>query len=141
MAKLVVALFVLTLSAISFTNTICTRCKYVKKHTNYPPYSTQLQTVIKVASEKTKIKLSENDIKIINKIIWKENRSGNLKAYNNGCYGLGQGKKGTYKSTGIPWKTVCPVDQVMMILLYVKHRKNYGTFPRAWAHHVKYNWY
>jgi hypothetical protein len=140
MAKtVVVALLVLTLSTIVFADTTCKRCGYVKKHTHYPPYSRQLQDAIAVASDKTKIELSKADIKIINKIIWKEDRSGNLNAMSNGCYGLGQGKKGTYKSTGVPWKTTCPIEQVMMILLYVKGR--YKTFGRAWAHHIKYNWY
>lgn len=141
MAKVVVALIVLTLSTLGFADTKCKRCGYVKKHTHYPPHSKQLQEAIEVASKRTKIKLSSKDVEIIHKIIRKEDGSGSLTAYNNGCYGLGQGKKGTYKSTGIPWKTVCPVEQVSMILLYVKNSKRYRTFGRAWQHHQKYNWY
>lgn len=105
----------------------------------YPPYSKQLQEVIKLASEKVKIKLTSVDTTIINKIIWKENRSGNLTSIHNGCYGLGQGKKATYKSTGVPWKTTCPVEQVEMIILYVKYR--YKSFQAAWNHHARRNWY
>jgi hypothetical protein len=149
MAKIVVALIVLTLSALGFTDTLCKRCGYVKKHTHYPPYSKQLQEVIKIASEKTKIKLDKKDIEIINKIIWKENRGGDLKAQTGSCFGLGQGKPASYRNNGLPWKTYCPVEQVMMILLYVRYRsdygyvkgKSYGTFQKAWQHHVIHNWY
>lgn len=69
----------------------------------------------------------------------KENRLGDLTLTYNGCYGLGQGKKSTYINSGVPWKTKCPVEQVKMILIYVKGR--YKTFSRAWNHHLKHNWY
>lgn len=149
MAKILVALLVLTLSTIAFTDTKCKRCGYVKKHTHYPPYSKQLQEVIGVASKETKIPLSKKDVEIINKIISKEDGSGNLTEMYNGCYGLGQGKKGSYIGAGIPWKTTCPVEQIEMILLYVKYRKAYGykknksfgTLTKAWAHRQKHDWY
>lgn len=137
--KIIVALLVLTLSTIGFADTKCKRCGYVKKHTHFPPYSKQLQDVIKVASEKTKISLSEKDKEIINKIIKKENASGNLKARNGTCYGLGQGKPATYKGAGVPYNTTCPIEQVIMILKYIKSR--YKTFNKAWQHHVNRNWY
>lgn len=137
MAKVVVALVtMLALTSFAFG---CKTCGYVQKHTHYPPYSKQLQEVIEVASQKTKIPLSKKDKEIINKIIWKENRPGNLTLMYNGCYGLGQGKRATYKSCGIPWKTTCPVDQVRMILIYVN--KRYKTFSNAWTHHIRHNWY
>jgi hypothetical protein len=138
MARLVVALFVLTLSTIGFADK-CKLCGYEKKHTHYPPYSSQLQEVIQIASTKLKVHLDKKDVDIINKIIKREDNSGNLKAYNRECYGLGQGKKYTYTNNGIPWKTVCPVEQVKMIILYIKNR--YTTFLNAWKHHLKHNWY
>lgn len=139
MAKILVALsLVCYLSTIAFAET-CKRCGYVKKHTHYPPYSNQLSEVIAIAMKKTKIDVGKDGSQLIHKIIWKEDRSGNLKAYNKGCYGLGQGKKSTYLNSGIPWKTTCPVEQVMMILIYTKGR--YKTLDKAWEHHRRYNWY
>ena len=137
--KMIVALLVFTLSTLALADTTCKRCGYVKKHTHYPPYSKQLQDVIKVASEKTKISLSKNDIEIINKIIKRENAQGNLRARNGTCYGLGQGKPATYKGAGVPYNTVCPVEQVIMIIKYVKGRDK--TFDKAWNHHLKRRWY
>lgn len=140
MAKIVVALLlVLTLSTQAFADIKCKRCGYVKKHTHFPPYSKQLQDVIKVASEKTKISLTKNDKEIINKIIKRENAQGNLKARNGTCYGLGQGKPATYKGAGVPYNTTCPIEQVIMILKYVKSR--YKTFDKAWQHHKLKKWY
>jgi hypothetical protein len=140
MAKIVVALLVLTLSALTAASSnVCNRCKYVKKHTHYPARSTQLKEVIDVASKKLGVNLSLNDKEIIHKIVYKENRTGSLTAINNGCYGLGQGKKSTYLNSGVPWKTKCPVEQVMMIIIYVKGR--YKTFDKAWKHHKARNWY
>ena len=151
MAKKLVALLVLTLSALGFADTTCKRCGYVKKHTYYPPYSKQLQEAITVATQKLKVELNKSEREIINKIIWKENRKGDLKALNkNGCFGLGQGKKASYVNNGLPWKTYCPIEQVMMIILYVRHRVDYGysrkrktlgTFEKAWRHHTRANWY
>jgi len=130
------------LLALAITTTAfakCHSCGEEHKSKNYPAYSAQLQTVIEQAAKKSKATLSKNDKTIINKIIWKENRTGNLTAMNNGCYGLGQGKRATYQSLGIPWKTTCPVLQVEMIIRYIKNR--YKTFDRAWNHHIRYNWY
>lgn len=135
MAKIVVALLVLTLSTLGFA---CKACGY-SGNTHYPAYSKQLQEVINTASQRTKIKVSKNDVVVINKIIYRENRTGNLGLLYNGCFGLGQGKRQTYKSCKVPWMTKCPVQQVVMILRYVKGR--YKTFSRAWAHHLKHHWY
>jgi hypothetical protein len=139
MAKvIVVALFVLALSALGYSDSTCSRCGYVKKHTTYPQYSKQLEDVVNFTSKRLNITLSANDKLIINKIVDKES-DGRLTAYNNGCYGLGQGKQATYTSLNIPWRTTCPSDQVEMIIRYIRNR--YGTFDKAWEHHKRKNWY
>ena len=56
-----------------------------------------------------------------------------------GCYGLGQGKRYNYTNYKLNPHTTDPVEQVEMILFYVKER--YKTFDRAWAHHKVHNWY
>lgn len=138
MAKIVVALLVLTLSTLAFTTSLCKRCGYVKKHTQFPPYSRELHEVVETTAKRLKVTISVGDLKIIDKIIARES-GGDPLCYTHKCYGLGQGKKGTYKDLGIPWKTTCPSCQVEMLIKYIK--KRYGTFPKAWRHHLGYHWY
>jgi hypothetical protein len=119
---------------------LCKRCAYDSKHKAYPAYSKQLQECIKYTAARIKKKLVDSDYGYINKIIYRENRQGITSIMSSsGCYGLGQGKKATYRATGVPWLTRCPSCQVEMILDYVTYR--YKTFKRAWDHHLRRKWY
>lgn len=136
-----ILIFIALLLPMVIVADACKLCGYIKKHKTYPPFSTQLQEVIKHTEGYLKITLNEGDKKILNKIIVKENRSGILTAFSKSGkhYGLGQGDKSAYKSSKVPWLTKCPVEQVKMIIVYVKNR--YKTFSNAWKHHTRRNWY
>lgn len=138
MRILISILLLLPLTVFAST---CKLCGYEKKHKVYPAYSAQLQEVITKAEENLKIQLKEEDKKIINKIILRENREGILTEFSKSGkhYGLGQGDRGAYKTAKVPWLTKCPVEQVKMIIGYVKSR--YKTFENAWKHHKRKRWY
>lgn len=118
---------------------ICKRCGAVSKERYYPAFSPSLQILIKNTATRIKVNLSNTDILIINKIIKKEDPDGDTLLYTYHCWGLCQGKFGTFKDLNIPWKTKCPSDQVELIIKYI--RKRYKTFSNAWKHHRQYNWY
>lgn len=110
----------------------CKRCKY--------PISRDNVVLASRHSDDRLGRMSPGDLRALKTLVHYE--SGGYKLAKNPrstAYGYGQLLRSTYRSVGVPYRTLCPACQMLAMRIYISNR--YGTPARALRFWKRHHWY